>query len=142
MIRQWDYKEGIQLRKFRGHSNIIFSLHITQHVLISSSRDGTVRVHDRCSRALLRVLTPKGDAGKEGASTIGDIKTVCMNAREDAILCGTSSGILYEWRLREKGAGGSGEVRKSIGQSLSQITDGGFRSLFRGWKERLQGKAK
>ena len=140
IIRQWDYTRAVQLRKFRGHSNIIFSLVITQHVLISSSRDGTVHVHDRCSRAVLRVLTPR-IGGKEGGALgggIGDIKTVIINGREDCILCGTSSGLLYEWNLRERGAvQGDGKRERPIEDSLSQITDSGFRTLIKSWKERL-----
>ena len=101
VIRQWDYRAGVQLRKFKGHANIIFSLAITPHVVVSSSRDGTLRIYDRYSRALLRVLTPRphgptaassSSSATSLSSSIGDIKTVVMTERGDAILCGTSSG--------------------------------------------------
>ena len=154
VIRQWDYRAGVQLRKFKGHANIIFSLAITPHVVVSSSRDGTLRIHDRCSRALLRVLTPRphgsaaasssSSASAPGSASIGDIKTVVMSSRGDAILCGTSSGLLYEWRLRERGSGCGSEgesVRgvRSIVASLSAITEPKLMNVFKSLRVKLAG---
>ena len=155
VIRQWDYRAGVQLRKFKGHANIIFSLAITPHVVVSSSRDGTLRIHDRCSRALLRVLTPRPHCSAAASSSssvtplsssIGDIKTVVMTERGDAILCGTSSGLLYEWRLRERGAGGvygsdgdSARGGRSIEASLSAITEPKLMNVFKSLRVKLAG---
>ena len=158
VIRQWDYRAGVQLRKFKGHANIIFSLAITPHVVVSSSRDGTLRIYDRCSRVLLRVLTPRphcpaGAVSSSSAtplnSSIGDIKTVVLSERGDAILCGTSSGLLYEWRLRERGSGGvygsggsdSEGMRgvRSIEASLSAITEPKLMNVFKSLRVKLAG---
>ena len=158
VIRQWDYRAGVQLRKFKGHANIIFSLAITPHVVVSSSRDGTLRIHDRCSRALLRVLTPRphspaaasssSSSATSPSSSIGDIKTVVMAERGDAILCGTSSGLLYEWRLRERGSGSvygcgsdSDGMRggRSIEASLSAITEPKLMNVFKSLRVKLAG---
>ena len=156
VIRQWDYRAGVQLRKFKGHANIIFSLAITPHVVVSSSRDGTLRIHDRCSRALLRVLTPRphysaaasSSSATSLSSSIGDIKTVVMTERGDAILCGTSSGLLYEWQLRERGTGGvygsssdSDSIRgvRSIEASLSAITEPKLMNVFKSLRGKLAG---
>jgi hypothetical protein len=175
VVRQWDFSSGVQLRKFKGHTATVFSLCITAHVLISSSRDGTVRIHDRCSRVLLRVLTPRlpGAAASSSSSSssssaaslpsasIGDIKTVVINDSQDSILCGTTSGTVHEWRLRERGSnwtvssssssgdwsdGGSGggsagsKRERLIEDSLSLLTESGFVNLVKSWKVRAKDK--
>lgn len=88
-VRLWDYVERRLLRVMRGHSGIVVALTVTEHVVLSGSRDRTAIVWDKDTGERLRTL--------EGPHT-ADIRGVEMLENGD-IVTGGLDGDLVFWRF-------------------------------------------
>lgn len=67
---------GRCLRVFSGHTGVVFGLAVLPHLLVSSSRDGSVRLWDKDNGALLREL----ESGRSSSALTDDISSASLSS--------------------------------------------------------------
>ena len=76
VVRMRDLTTGDVLSRFEGHQGIVQSLAIHGATLVSSSRDGTIRVWDTAKRTLVRSLDSR--FGHDAVAISPDGKTIAV----------------------------------------------------------------
>jgi WD40 repeat protein len=130
---------------FTGHTSVIFSLILTPHVLISTSRDGSVRVWDKDTGRLLRNLEA-GRANSDLVSEIAsgnqssdqhtaltssraqafDIKCAVRTQQGDIVTASSDGRIaLFEFERREHGSSSSSGSNGGGGNGSGSGGNGG-----------------
>ena len=91
LIEIWDWREGVFLKKFNAHSNLIWALNVTEKgQLVSCSGDKTIKVWDLETCRLLRLLDDHKSA------------VLCfLILPGDRLLSGAASGDIKLWDLME-----------------------------------------
>jgi WD40 repeat protein len=134
---------GRCLRVFSGHTGVVFGLCVLPHVLVSSSRDGSVRVWDRDSGALVRCL----ESGRSSSALSDDISAASLSSEQvrgslassrtqsreikcvtvthgGDILAASSDGKIQCFSFEQRRSGGGGGGGNNAGGGASSIRPG------------------
>ena len=91
IIRIWDIKKGIEIRRFEGHKDYVWSYCFSPdgNFVLSGSRDRTIRIWEVSSGKEIRRF--------EGHEDI--VKSVCFSLDNNFILSGSGDGIVKIWEV-------------------------------------------
>jgi len=91
-VRLWNYTNNQCLNTFSGHTGLIFNIEVTEHVLLTCSRDMKTRIYDRHTGDLLKEL---------GGHTM-DVKCCTIIENPLVVITGGFDRKVNVWRFTER----------------------------------------